>query len=80
MDRDHYEEERGRQLREQKLTSELPRIMPPESWQPILAALRQAIPDFRERDKLVAKFWLDLEHSVHATDQQANTPSKPSST
>ena len=41
-------------------------LMPPDSWQPILAALRQAIPDFRQRDPLVVAFWKDLANAQAA--------------
>jgi hypothetical protein len=43
---------------------ELPSLPCPDSWQPILRAMQMVHPDFRERDKLVAKFWRDLRDEV----------------
>ena len=45
-----------------RLEIELERIKDtvPESWKPILDALSRVIPDHRERDPIVAKFWRDV--------------------
>ena len=38
----------------------------PDSWIPILKALQLAYPDFRERDKIIAKFWKDMDAIIEA--------------